>query len=345
MALYRRGDVWWMNFTTVDGRRIRQSCKTTSKKEARELYDKRKAESWRIGTVGVASNRTWREAAERWLSESGHKAHLRNDRAMLRWLEPRLGSMSLRKINRDLLCEIANVKAREASEATANHYLALIRAILRKAAYEWEWIEQPPKVRMFKQSPGRIRWLTHEQAAALIKELPAHQAPLMRFALATGLRKANVLGLKWSQVDMARRTAWIHADQAKARRAIAVPLNEEAMSVLQGELGKSREHVFTYNGAPIKQVNTKAWQKALKRAGISNFRWHDLRHTWASWHVQAGTPLHVLQELGGWQTADMVRRYGHLSADHLAKYADNGTPRHNSVTAKRGDSEASGLTT
>lgn len=253
--------------------------------------------------------------------------------------------MSLRKINRDLLCEIANVKAREASEATANHYLALIRAILRKAAYEWEWIEQPPKVRMFKQSPGRIRWLTHEQAAALIKELPAHQAPLMRFALATGLRKANVLGLKWSQVDMARRTAWIHADQAKARRAIAVPLNEEAMSVLQGELGKSREHVFTYNGAPIKQVNTKAWQKALKRAGISNFRWHDLRHTWASWHVQAGTPLHVLQELGGWQTADMVRRYGHLSADHLAKYADNGTPRHNSVTAKRGDSEASGLTT
>ena len=63
-------------------------------------------------------------------------------------------------------------------------------------------------------------------------------------------------------------------------------------------------------------------QRPLKRAGIHDFRWHDLRHTWASWHVQAGTPLHVLQDLGGWETAEMVRRYAHLSADHLAGYVD-----------------------
>jgi len=60
----------------------------------------------------------------------------------------------------------------------------------------------------------------------------------------------------------------------------------------------------------------------LKRAGINNFRWHDLRHTWASWHVQAGTPLHVLQELGGWESVEMVRRYAHLSTTHLAEYVD-----------------------
>lgn len=70
----------------------------------------------------------------------------------------------------------------------------------------------------------------------------------------------------------------------------------------------------------MKQVSTKAWKKALKRAGIEDFRWRDLRHTWASWHVQSGTPLHVLQELGGWQTATMVRRYAHLAVDHLAAY-------------------------
>jgi hypothetical protein len=64
------------------------------------------------------------------------------------------------------------------------------------------------------------------------------------------------------------------------------------------------------------------WYAALKRAGIENFRWHDLRHTWASWHVQQGTPLHALQELGGWETAEMVRRYAHFSAEHLAPYAD-----------------------
>ena len=72
----------------------------------------------------------------------------------------------------------------------------------------------------------------------------------------------------------------------------------------------------------MRQVNTKAWGLALQRAGIAEFRWHDLRHTWASWHVQAGTPLFVLQELGGWSSAEMVRRYAHLSSEHLAQYAE-----------------------
>jgi integrase len=70
----------------------------------------------------------------------------------------------------------------------------------------------------------------------------------------------------------------------------------------------------------VQQVSTKAWYKALKRAGIEKFHWHDLRHTWASWHVQNGTPLHVLQELGGWETPAMVRRYAHLATGHLAAY-------------------------
>jgi len=95
--------------------------------------------------------------------------------------------------------------------------------------------------------------------------------------------------------------AWIHPDQAKTRKAIAVPLNADAINVLRGQLGKHLEYVFTYRGKPVIQVNTKAWKSALKRAGIEDFRWHDLRHTWASWHVQQGTPLHVLQELGGWE--------------------------------------------
>ena len=76
-------------------------------------------------------------------------------------------------------------------------------------------------------------------------------------------------------------------------------------------------------GKAIKQVCTKAWHRARKRAGITDFRFHDLRHTWASWHVQHGTPLFALQELGGWETERMVRRYAHLSADHLAVYVGN----------------------
>ena len=75
--------------------------------------------------------------------------------------------------------------------------------------------------------------------------------------------------------------------------------------------------VFTYQGKPVARTTTKAWKKALDRAGIKDFRWHDLRHTWASWHVQNGTTLQELQELGGWSSFEMVLRYAHLAGDHL----------------------------
>lgn len=125
-----------------------------------------------------------------------------------------------------------------------------------------------------------------------------------------------------SQVDLARRVARIHPDQAKARRAIGIPLNAEAILVLRRQVGKHRRFVFTHRGKPVRSVNTKAWMAALRRAGIEDFRWHDLRHTWASWHAQAGTPPNALQELGGWESVDMARRYAHLAPDHLAEFAE-----------------------
>lgn len=84
-----------------------------------------------------------------------------------------------------------------------------------------------------------------------------------------------------------------------------------------------KTHISIYKGKPIAQASTTAWYKPLKRCGIEDFRWHDLRHTWASWHAQAGTPLFVLQELGGWESTEMVRRYAHLAIGHLAEYAGN----------------------
>ena len=102
---------------------------------------------------------------------------------------------------------------------------------------------------------------------------------------------------------------------------IAVPLNATAVKVLRRQLGKHSEHVFTCRGRPISWANTLAWRNALKRAGIENFRWHDLRHTWASWHRQSGTPTHELQRLGGWRSSVMVERYALLAPDHLAKAA------------------------
>lgn len=171
----------------------------------------------------------------------------------------------------------------------------------------------------------RIRWLSHAEAERLLAELPEHLSEMARFSLETGLRRANVTGLQWSQIDLMRRVAWIHPDQAKARKAITVPLSDTAIAVLRRQLSKKRkpeylESVFVYRGKPVYQTVTAAWKNASKRASIRDFRWHDLRHTWASWHAQRGTPLQVLKELGGWETLEMVQRYAHLSADHLAHW-------------------------
>ncbi|HTR59328.1 MAG TPA: site-specific integrase, partial [Casimicrobiaceae bacterium] len=112
----------------------------------------------------------------------------------------------------------------------------------------------------------------------------------------------------------------------KNRKPISVPLNATALAVLRRQLGKHPERVFTFRGRPLAWGNTLAWRKALKRAGIENFRWHDLRHTWASWHRQAGTPTHELQRLGGWRSSVMVERYAHLAPDHLAQAANRLDP-------------------
>ena len=259
----------------------------------------------------------------KWLHENEDKASLQMDICILRWFDKHLNGVVLSCIDQALIQSIAHKKKQETSASTANRYLALLRAILRRAAYEWEWIDKAPKVRLFRVSNKRIRWITHDEAKALLRALPEHQRNMALFALATGLRQRNVCRLEWSQIDLKREVAWIHPDQAKAKKAIAVPLNQGALSVINSVMGVHEIFVFTYKGSPVWQVNTKAWRKAVKAAGLKNFRWHDLRHTWASWHIQAGTPMNVLQELGGWESIEMVRRYAHLDAQHLATHAEN----------------------
>jgi integrase len=109
--------------------------------------------------------------------------------------------------------------------------------------------------------------------------------------------------------------------RSKNGKPIAAPLNATALEVLRRQMGKHPQSVFTYAGKPVARVNTRAWGKALKRAGIENFRWHDTRHTWATWHRQSGTPTHELQRLGGWRSSVMVERYA-LAPDHLARAAN-----------------------
>lgn len=323
MPLYKRGKTWWVDILVPNGERIRRSTGVESKALAQEFHDKLKVEAWRISKLGEKPRHTWNEAVVRWLKEQSHKATIDEDKTKLRWMDRFLRDRPLDTINRAAVDRLTEARQAEGlSNATVNRTLEVLRAILRKCEQDWEWIDKAPKIRMLKEPTRRIRFLTREEAQRLLAELPPHLADMAAFSLATGLRASNVSGLQWSQIDLDRRVSWVHADQAKARRAMPVPLNSEALGVIRKSLGQHATHVFSYHGKPIVQVSTKAWYAALKRAGIENFRWHDLRHTWASWHAQNGTPLYVLQEMGGWQTAAMVRRYAHLAPSHMAPHAE-----------------------
>ena len=215
MSLYKRGGTWWIRFTTPGGERIRCSARTRDKAKAQELEDRLKGEAWRVQKLGERPRRTWDEAALKWLQES-EKVTIAEDRAKLRWLQPFLRAAYLDSINREQISDLARIKAEQSSPSTANRYLALIRAVLRKAAFEWEWIDRVPKVRLYRQARRRVRWITPEQGQLLLEELPPHQGDIVMFALSTGLRQSNVLRLEWSQVDLERRVAWIHADQSQS---------------------------------------------------------------------------------------------------------------------------------
>ena len=323
MALYKRGTTWWIRFTAPDGREIRETAATADRRAAQEFHDARKAEFWRQAKLGEKPRYTWQQAVVRWLEEHQDCRWLRNVQHHLRCADPVLGDLLLDQITRDVLDRLAQRRMRTGvAPATTNRMLAVIRGILNTARKEWGWIDSVPVVRLLPEPKQRIRWLTQDEADRLMTELPPHVAAMARFTLATGLREMNVVNLEWNQIDLEQRRAWIHADQAKGRQAIAVPLNAQAMVVLREQQGQHPVRVFTYAGHPVTRANNHAWRKALLRAGIENFRWHDLRHTWASWHVQAGTPLNVLKELGGWAGLDMVLKYAHLGSDHLAEHAE-----------------------
>lgn len=325
---------WWVDFGVHGGKRVRQSACTESREEAEAWGRHQLSQLWRQDRLGDKPIYTWDQAVLQWLKEHQHKRSLDTDKLRLRWWTGKLSGKPLHEVTRTVIENTLAMRGREkivsrrgnvkpVSPSTLNRYLAIMSGVLHCAA-EHGMIAAVPTIRLVPETKRRLRWLTQPEATRLLAELPEHIAAMAEFALATGLREANITGLEWSQVDTARGVAWVHADQAKAGKILTVPLNSSALDVLRRQKGRHLTRVFTFEGEPVAKAGTLAFKKALARAEIGNgFRWHDLRHTWASWHVMAGTSLQALMELGGWASMDMVLRYAHLSPDHLAKYAEN----------------------
>lgn len=309
MSLYRVGSTWYLDIPTAKGR-LRASTRTADKKAAQEYHDKVKADLWRHEKLGEPLPVTWAEAVAKWLSV---KPRGLPDRYRLRALDLEHEPLPLPAGTVDELLEGMAAGSR-------NRVIALIGAVHRTSGIE------PPAVDRGEMSPSRTRWLSAEEWEKLLKALKA-ESPLLaqcaRFAVATGLRENNVLNLRWSQVDLGRAVAYVEAAETKQRQPIGIPLPPDAVAILRERRGLDKVYVFAHpdSGKPLYKASNRAWYTALRRAKMVGFRWHDLRHTWASWAVQSGVRIEELMELGGWKTLSMVKRYSHLSPGHLAAVA------------------------
>lgn len=361
MSIFRRGSVWYGSYTTPGGKRIKESLGTEDRKQAQELHDRRKAELWRIERLGDFPDVTFEEACLRWLEEKAHKKSLDADKGRIGfWLmhfegvllkdigEAKIYAAVSRMTNRKAKerweqramsmakkgLDIGEYKPAAVSTSTKAKHLALMKALMRAAEREWKWIEKSPVIKVPQERNKRVRWLEPAEAKRLIEECPEPLKSTVEFALATGLRRSNIVDLKWQQIDLQRKVAWIYPEESKSGRAIGVALNEMAESVLKRQIGRHHNWVFVHTEsvkrndgtttASIRKMrvdSNTAWRAALKRAGIEDFRFHDLRHTWASWLIQAGVPLSALQEMGGWESIEMVQRYAHLAPNHLTEHA------------------------
>lgn len=314
MAIKKRGDTYWID-VTINGARIRESLKTGDPKQAKELHDIRRAELWRTRLLKERPKKTFSQACDRWLDERAHKRSISDDKDKIAYLQPKVGAKLLTELDRDT---IEAILPQDVKASTRNRYRALIRAILRAAEREWDWLDKSPTLRTEAEPRRRVAFLTRDQAESLIAHLPEKYRCPVRFALLTGLRRSNVFNLTWENVSLEQGVVVVHADEAKAGERIIVPLNSQAKALLAAMPKPHQGRVW----GDLTRVWANTWESACKRAGVPGFRFHDLRHTWASWHAMAGTPLSVLQELGGWHSPQMVQRYAHLSPEHLAQAAE-----------------------
>ena len=321
MPLYRqpKSPYWWVRI----GRHTRKSTGTADREQAEEFERVLQERLWRLRKLGDRSAVSWSEAASRWLDDSAKGR--KRDREVLDWLKPRIGEHPVSAVaDPDALEELRKDALAEGwSRSTADRIMGTVSAVLH-ACWRWRYLEAAPPVPMYRPAKKEPRWLTHEQFERLCKELPEHLELAARFAALTMLRMRSMLNLTWDRIDLASRRMWVPGAQMKQARAHGMPLSREAVKVLRKlkTLNPDGERVFQWHGKPIDDCNTKAFQEAVERAGVAPLRWHDLRHTGASWAVQNGLPLQQLMELGGWRDYRSVLRYAHLAPDHLAEAAE-----------------------
>ena len=243
----------------------------------------------------------------------------------LDWWQRRIGHLRLSAVSPAVVTECRDELAEAHSAATVRRYLALLSHAFAVARREWQWIDFNPveHVGKPKEPPGRVRFLLEEERQRLLEACMRSDNsdlyPVVLMALSTGARKSEILSLAWSAIDLSRHLVTFHYTKNADRRS--VPIRGELDRILRQRAKLRRLDtalVFPRpDGLAPTDIRT-AWKTALRRAAIHDFRFHDLRHSAASYLAMSGASLAEIAEILGHKTLAMVKRYAHLSDQHTA---------------------------
>jgi integrase len=265
-----------------------------------------------------------------------HRSRIAKDQlAQLEWWVSELGDVKLDRLTGPLICGRRDKLAMGTTKqgkprqpGTVNRYLAALSHVLSTAARDWAWLPESPmaRVRKMKEPRGRVRYLTDQELPAFMSACEASSDPHLRLivmlALSTGMRRGEIVGIRWGDIDWERRRVILTKTKNGERRAVPLPTKAlEALRLRSSQLNSTSAYVFSSvkPGFETKRWDfSRAWHAALRRAGIKNFRFHDLRHSCASYLAMNGATTMEIAEVLGHKTLAMVRRYSHLADGHVA---------------------------
>lgn len=283
-----------------------------------------------------AKKHTLNELIERYVEF--YIADNRKDRKripQLRWWQSQIGDYLLTEMTAPRLSEMKQKLGKGRSPATVNRYLAALSHVFTMAVNEWEWMDDNPmrKVKRPKEPRGRVRFLNEQEKDQLLDACLAHPVkelyPIVVLAISTGMRQGEILNLKWQDVDLSKGRCILHDTKNGERRAVPIVGLAKKTLAKWSKIRKLNTDLVFPGKNPQKPIFIrKPWMEAIKAAEIEDFRFHDLRHTAASYLAMSGASLAEIAEILGHKTLSMVRRYAHLSEGHTSKVVERMTNKY-----------------
>jgi integrase len=323
-GLFKRGKVYWMDYR-VNGKRYRESTGTTLRREAEYIYACRKkdAKEGKIPEIkNIKKEHSFMELAENYLKWAERQRSYKDKKYMIAQLIDIFGTLNVNDLCTRIIEQWQSKRMKRNKPSTVNRILATLKHMVNKGV-QWEMandntLRQVRNVKLLEENNKRLRFLSIEECQTLIECCQPHLKPIVMTAMHTGMRRGEIFGLEWKHVDLKHGFILLELTKNGERREI--PINT-TLEYLFKEMPHSIESVYVFagkDGNPLTDIK-KSFHAALKKAGIYDFRFHDLRHTFASHLVMQGVDLASVKELLGHKSITMTMRYAHLAPGHKRK--------------------------